>query len=124
MRAIAPTLVLFVAVFVTVLGAASEVSAMRCGTRLVARGDTTAHVLEACGEPTRIDRRTETRTRIVSHDDGDGVSHDERVTYTVVIERWIYDLGPRRLVRSLLIDNGRVQRIDVAGRGSPGNRPR
>src|SRR5690606_31536275 len=44
---------------------AAPAQAMRCGTKLVTRGDTSAEVLRNCGEPTEISRRSVWRRPVV-----------------------------------------------------------
>lgn len=88
--------------------AAPPVWAMRCGGELVSRGLHLVEVLERCGDP---------------------VYRAERVTYRgydvgvflaapVVIDEWIYDLGPQKFRRRLLFEDGELRRIETLRKGS------
>lgn len=42
---------------------------------------------------------------------------EERLVVEVRIEEWLYDLGPGRLLRRLVFEDGRLTRIETLGRG-------
>jgi hypothetical protein len=77
----------------------------RCGDRLVDVGETAGTVALKCGSPTTADRREESR-RV------------KGMLWTVTIDQWTYDRGPRDFVRVLTFANGRLQTIDVGGYGT------
>ncbi len=69
-------------------------SALRCGTDLVAEGDSVVKLIESCGEPTI----------------GNAALFQDRA-------EWTYNFGPNEFMYRVLIDNGRVERIEELGRG-------
>ena len=101
-----------VLLLIALLTAASPVlgaSSWRCGSRVVGMGQWTSDVYALCGEPTDRVASTEFIT-----------FHTRRgleVTRAVFVERWRYDLGPRRLVRYLTFRDGRLVDIDEGGYG-------
>lgn len=91
--------------------------AMRCGNRLVVEGDTAGEVRALCGEPTEV-RRTGVLRPPVIWVDGRPVRVGS-AALEVAVEIWIYNLGPRRFMRQLRLENGRVVDIDTLGYGYP-----
>lgn len=96
---------------------------MRCGNRLVSKGDSTYEVRARCGEPSDASRRVETRTerRRVRVPCGNGEARCDRVqevSADVVIDEWIYDFGPQTFVRFLTFVDGKLFRVDTGGYGS------
>jgi len=104
--------------------------AMRCGTKLVLRGDHQAKVLNQCGDPTLVNSRTifragPTRQQLRSSlSNGNASISDSREVYfyqrsfeEVLIEEWTYNLGPNRLMRVIRFENGYVSKIDALGYG-------
>ena len=83
----------------------------RCGARIVGEGLTTGDVYERCGGPT--DRAVTTDFVTVR------VARDVAVTRAVVIERWVYDRGPRQFVRYLTFEDGVLVAIDEGSYGAP-----
>ncbi|MEE9142797.1 MAG: DUF2845 domain-containing protein [Gammaproteobacteria bacterium] len=73
--AVLPLLLLFLA------GTASA-SGFRCGTKIVEEGMSTYELIEACGEPTRIEGN-----------------------------RWLYDLGPEEFLKIVFVEGGQVSYI-------------
>jgi len=116
------------ALFQVGLGAvASEAQAdgMRCGQRLVSRGDSLYRVRSVCGEPNDAQRRvvTQTERRRVSAPCGDGRSEtrcarNEEFSRDVVVDEWIYDLGVQRFVRYLTFVDGRLATVATGGYGT------
>ena len=76
---------------------------MRCEHGLVRSGDRGWQVERACGPPD-IRERLESMVLV----DGHVIS---------TLERWHYNLGPRRLVREVELADGRVTRIGTGGYG-------
>lgn len=106
---------------VVILGAvfffASEAEAMRCGGRLVSRGDHVVTVIEKCGEPTHVVQTVEYRSvRAGSHS---GHAHYQEADHTIQIqvEIWTYNLGPHRFMRELRFENGVLVRERSLGYG-------
>jgi Protein of unknown function (DUF2845) len=93
----------------------AQADAMRCGNRLVSFGDTQSVVLDICGEPVEVQRRTIVRRpsydlhgRIVYFGDG---------YVEIPVEVWIYNFGPYKLMRSVKFIDGRVDDIETLGYG-------
>jgi hypothetical protein len=109
-----------------VSGSASEVSAFRCGTKLVSEGDTRDEVSHKCGEPTSVDSWEEER---IQRDFGSVRHYDPRtdrhewsrdpflVKVQVKIELWTYNLGSTQFTRYLRFENGILVEITTGGKG-------
>jgi len=84
-------------------GAAFSTSTMRCGNNIVELGDDFYKVLETCGEPTAIYRRTKVIGNILHHPRRtlDIEEYDE-----IQVEEWVYDFGRNRIRQSLIFENG------------------
>lgn len=99
------------------LGAAPDLAPAipraRCDQLGFHLGDSTFDLLARCGEPATRDVRVVTRTS--SGPSGGGAV--AVTTATELVEVWTYDLGPRVLSRRLLIEAGRLVRIDTGGYG-------
>lgn len=88
--------------------------AMRCGHKLVQRGDYTDDVRAKCGEPDSV----ETHTKIVSktiHLPGRTV--DLQQYEEIQVEEWVYNFGRLRLQQYLRFENGRLRAVRSLGRG-------
>ncbi len=95
------------------LTSASNAYAMRCGTRLIAKGDHVSKILRYCGEPDF------TQSRYAQRPYYNRYGH---VFYTglfeeVRIEEWTYNLGPSKLMRVVTMENGIVRDIRHLGYG-------
>lgn len=106
---------------------ADPAQAMRCGNKLVSKGDPKPKVLHHCGEPVAVERSNIVRAGIpwarsqVSAG-GVSVSRDELLLNTrsyveVLVEEWTYNFGPRRLMRVVRFENGLVTRVTELGYG-------
>jgi hypothetical protein len=94
-------------VLLVVLVVAAPAFAMRCGTDLITTGQYSYEVLEHCGEP--IEQHFVTQYL--------GSNGRFVVLAPFVVEEWIYDLGPTRLQRRLLFQDGQLFQIDTLDRG-------
>jgi Protein of unknown function (DUF2845) len=103
------TSVLLLIAFPTATSPALGASSWQCGSRLVGPGQSTSDVYALCGEPT--DRVAS--TEFVTFHARRGLE----VTRAVFVERWRYDLGPRRFVRYLTFRDGRLVDIGEGGYG-------
>lgn len=83
-------------------GTAQAGEAMRCGSRLVAEGDTAAKLLGVCGEPDLRDAWL-----IAGHAPG----------LLAETEEWTYNFGPQKLLRVVRLRQGRIDRISSEGYG-------
>jgi hypothetical protein len=103
------------------LAAASPAEAMRCGVNLISTGQYSYQVLDSCGQP--VEQHVQTIYRSINYRDVYG--YDDRfhrgnlspIVAPVTIEEWIYDLGPNRLRRRLIFEDGLLVRIDTLDRG-------
>lgn len=115
----------FLTVLPLALLLAEPAAAFRCGTRLVKDGMHEQQVVALCGEPTSrhhvgyalrgLDlgaRRHVSPGWTASHFPGYGI-----FTAEVVITEFIYNLGPRKLMRRLVFEGGYLVRIETMGRG-------
>lgn len=102
--------------------------ALRCGTRLVAKGDPQAKVLRYCGEPTSVQTRSivrsgPTRQRFYDRDTDRLTSRSDEVLFfrrsyvEVIVEEWTYNFGPNRLMRIVKFENGLVADVKQLGYG-------
>ncbi len=92
---------------VFLLGAA-DAYAMRCGHKLVQPGDYKMDVLERCGEPDSVERRTAVRGNRLRHPRGalEIDRFDE-----VEVEDWVYNFGPRKFKQLLEFEDGVLKSI-------------
>jgi Protein of unknown function (DUF2845) len=91
---------------------------MRCGSRIIDRGTSSAEVTSFCGAPAQVDRTTAYRNGATTVD-GNG-----RVTgigADVQIEFWTYNFGPNQLMERVRIEDGVV--VDVQSLGYGFNEP-
>lgn len=97
------------------VGQSAAAADLRCGSRLVLDGDSAADVRARCGEPTEIHRSQVQRPPIIWRN-----GHPYRAAggdRDVVVETWIYNLGPNMLMRQLKLEDGIVVSIDTLGYG-------
>ena len=103
--------------------AADGGSAFRCGSRLVAVGDSRYEVLWKCGEPAWAESWLEKRVEpysIEPFSDGYRFYLPNPTIATVVyvtVEQWIYDLGRNHFTRTLTFENSRLVRIETGEYG-------
>ena len=94
------------------LAAAAPAHAFRCGSRIITRGDHADKILEYCGEPASV------QTRIVQMPH---VTEDWRVyrgsIEEVLVEEWVFNLGPYQLMRRVRLENGFVAEVRSLGYG-------
>lgn len=98
---------------------------MRCGNRLVSKGDTQYKVRSVCGDPDATDRRVITRRerRRVNgpcyRDDRGHVRCEQsaEVAVDVVIDEWTYDFGTQRFVHHVIFEDGHLIRVVTGGYG-------
>lgn len=93
--------------------ATTSAEAMRCGSRIISRGDHASKLLKLCGEPMSVQSRLAQRTF---------VGHYGRVFLPgfledVLVEEWTYNFGPYKLMRQVRVENGLVVEIRHLGYG-------
>lgn len=106
-----------VAALVGLLALPSSAWAFRCGNKLVLEGDPGAKVIAICGEPTERKAYTILRPPIIWY-----YGRPIRVNggeIEVVVETWIYNLGSRKLMQSVRLEDGIVVEVDTLGYGHP-----
>jgi len=105
---------LFAALGVVAVAADASADALRCGSRVISRGDHVSKVLRFCGEPIAIQTRLLQR-RVVAFGTlfhpGLGLLED------VVVEEWTYNFGPQKLMRQVRLENGFVRDVRELGYG-------
>jgi uncharacterized protein DUF2845 len=94
------------------LAAAAPAHAFRCGSRIITRGDPAEKVLQYCGEPVAVTKRLKQRSYFMES----GVRVPGALE-EVVVEEWTYNLGPRLLMRVVLLENGYVEDVKPLGYG-------
>jgi hypothetical protein len=95
--------------------AAAPAHAFRCGSRIVSEGDTRAEVRAKCGEPADVERRSVWRRPVAWLHGRPYVLSTDSVE--IPVESWIYNLGPRKLMRRVRFEDGRVVEIETLGYG-------
>ena len=103
----------------------TEVLAMRCGNKLISKGDTQAKVLKYCGEPVQKTQRLGLRAGF--YRDARGyvgasgyVDRGYFVPYgqsEVLIENWVFNFGPYQLMRQVTFEDGFVEDIETLDYG-------
>jgi hypothetical protein len=95
------------------LSSASNAYAMRCGTRLISKGDHMSKILKYCGEPDITQSRSAQR----SYHNRYGHVLYAGFYEEVLIQEWTYNLGPNKLMRIIKLENGVVRGIEHLGYG-------
>jgi hypothetical protein len=101
--------------------------AMRCGTVLITKGDVQAKVVRYCGDPVQTHERYALKTGFYA---GSGLVYNDasgRSTkikryypygrYEVLIEEWIFNFGPNKLMRQVTFENGIVVDVETLDYG-------
>lgn len=88
--------------------------ALRCGNDVVGVGDTTFELLEACGEPTLVERFDD-RLPYRTFDTLTGEYYTDWIAQPYDV--WTYNFGPRRFVQRIIIKEGKIYRIESRGYG-------
>jgi len=95
------------------LAAAAPAHAFRCGSRIITRGDPAEKVLHYCGEPVAVTQRLKQRSYFMES----GV-RVRGALEEVVVEEWTYNLGPRLLMRVVVLEDGYVEDVKHLGYGN------
>ena len=117
-------LFLLVTVPVLMLLLPATADAFRCGTKLVKEGMHETEVIAICGEPTSVQRlgyairSVDIRDRRpISPGWSGGSGGYYSYPVEVMVTEYIYNLGPRKFMRRILFEDGRVASIEKLGRG-------
>ena len=118
--------------FIVLLLASADANALRCGRQLVKKNMHEVEVIKACGEPTTSRhlgyamRGTYVPIRRapapgVSVERWPGYGH---YTEEVALTEYVYNFGPRKLMRRLLFEGGVLVRIESLGYGYREKKPK
>ena len=113
-----PVLLLALLGGVLLAGAAAPAeAAFRCGSRLVEEGDPGDKVLELCGPPSSVERKSTWRPLVIWRNGrpftlpGSGTE--------VKVEIWTYNLGSSQLIRRIRFEDGLATELTTLGYGYP-----
>ena len=87
------------------IGISQDVFALRCGTRLVDKGDSISRAVRYCPEPFWVERRESPGVQ-------EGYYYGYGYHVVDALEIWYVNLGPRKLMRRLVFRNGYLDRED------------
>jgi hypothetical protein len=90
---------------------AAPAHAFRCGPRIITSGDHADEVLRYCGQPVSV------QTRIMQLPQVRDWRQYRGSIEEVVVEEWVYNLGPRQLMRVVRLENGFVAEVKSLGYG-------
>ena len=105
------------------LAPAHDAWALRCGSRLVGKGMVEAEVIRLCGEPVIVrDLGYVLRPYLLKVPAGRPGTHGTRRVYggfheELRVTEMLFNFGPRRLMRLIRFEGGRVASIETAGYG-------
>ena len=85
-----------------------------CDPAVLDEGDTKLDVLAQCGEPATADAWEEERGYAVIEPEAVAAFGE---SFTVLHEAWVYNFGPRRLVRLVHFENGKVTKVETGSYG-------
>ncbi len=115
-------------VIVCGLLAAADARALRCGNRIVQEGMTDVQVVELCGQPySEHHLGYVLRPYIVKRPAGLLGVRSTRRSYggyhqELVVTEMLFNFGPRKLMRRMRFEGGRLTRIETAGYGHRSSR--
>lgn len=87
---------------------------LRCDGGIVSVGDSKLDLLGKCGWPALREERAGERTAVLRER---GASVLVQRTVTASPERWTYDFGPNRFLQVVVVELGRVVRVERGGYG-------
>lgn len=115
---------LLAAILVFTAGFANPAQAFRCGTKLVKEDMHEQQVIAVCGEPaTRRHMGYAVRgvpygwRRVTPGGREIWYPRGGTLTEEVVVTEWVYNFGPRKLMRRLIFHGGILVEIDTIGYG-------
>lgn len=117
-------LIIVSVLLVAALLAAESAHAFRCGSKIVRDGMHEQQVIAICGEPTTM-RKIGYAVRAFDfriyrpHGSKDYYRHPAFGTLAtdVIVTEWVYNFGPRKLMRRLVFEGGVLVTIDTIGYG-------
>ncbi|HEY0747080.1 MAG TPA: DUF2845 domain-containing protein [Steroidobacteraceae bacterium] len=87
---------------------------IRCGSRLILRGSSSAELTAFCGDPVQISRSSSYGGRDERAGREGDISSSSGDTDAQI---WTYNFGPNQLMQRVRIENGTVVQIDDLGYG-------
>lgn len=90
---------------------AGDTGTMICRGGIVSIGDTAGELLSKCGQPAYGTQREQKRV------EGGAKNTRERFITSISIDDWIFNFGPNEFQYQVLLENGRVARIQSLGYG-------
>lgn len=105
-RTVRTVTMLLTIVAIHATGFAVESPTMRCDGGIVSIGDRAVEVLGKCGQPSYTTQREEKRIT-----EG-GRGSREKTVAIVTIDDWSYNFGPNQFQYRLLLEDGKVTRIE------------
>ena len=105
--------------------AAGADSGFRCESgRLIFTGDHMYEVRQKCGDPDMVTQRLEKRKvtqKVRRWIAGVAEEVDEEREVDVLIDEWVFDLGPQRFIRIVSFEDSRVTCVNTGNYGSKRN---
>ena len=98
------------------MATATPAYALRCNRNVISEGNLTIEVLRHCGEPIQVEEWWETRPQQL-YDYDLGYYIQQPLGKPVHMEEWIYNFGPRRLMRKLTFRDTELIKIESLGYG-------
>ncbi|MEM7430843.1 MAG: DUF2845 domain-containing protein [Pseudomonadota bacterium] len=116
-----------ISLLVTLMLFSEPAEAFRCGSKLVKDGMHEAQVVAICGEPTTA-RNLGYAVRGYSYDRGRRIGQGHGnfrrpgfgLSEEVIITEYVYNFGPRKLMRRLVFEGGVLVTIESLGYGYRG----
>jgi hypothetical protein len=90
---------------------ATETGTMMCKGGIVSMGDSAGEVVSKCGQPATTTQREQKTVEEASKNSRD------RIITTTTVQDWIFNFGPDQFQYQLLLENGRVTRIESLSYG-------
>jgi len=89
---------------------ATETGTMSCNGGIVSIGDSVGEVISKCGQPASTTQREQKKV-------AESKKNYERTITSITIDDWIFNFGPDKFQYQLLLENGRVARIESLSYG-------
>jgi len=98
------------------LAASPAIATMRCGSKIITKGDTRSEVAAKCGEPDEVVTQRSVFRRPVVWTNGRPYYVGEDYI-EVPVESWVYNFGPNKLMRRIRFEGGIITEIETLGYG-------
>jgi|SRR5882757_2755722 hypothetical protein len=90
----------------------ANAQAMRCGNKLITRGDSIAKVATLCGNPAQVDHTSIIRSASAGWVNGRWVQSGG-AQVEIPVEIWLFNFGPDKLMQQIRFEDGRVVKIET-----------